>query len=135
MNSKEKDKIKRRFSKWFAIVVFVGFIGQLISVQIQRRKFPYRHPEITAASYIAPKGCAVREYKFGEPIAESCADGRYLFEDYQKYGLRAPGRRKTMNGRKCGAYYRIGSDLVAITCIGRRAFYARDTEKNVFIVR
>ncbi len=135
MSIEDRGISKKKISKWLAISIFTIFILNLLNGEIQKRKYPYRHPELFSSQYINIEGCEVKSYKFGERISESCADQRYIFEDYRKYGLPSPGRSKVMNGRKCGAYYRIGNDLVAITCIEQNSFYARDTEKSVFVVK
>jgi len=85
---------------------------------------PYVHPQFVAEPYVPPKGCSIRSYELFDDIAESCANGKYLFRAWREYGLRSTG--------KGGAYYRVGNDLIGINCNYGKCS-VRQVEKDVFV--
>lgn len=112
---------KPKFTPSQRAIIIVGVT--VLAMMGYTRDGPYTHPHFSADPYIAPQGCAVRSYELFDEIAESCADGRYLFAAWRKYGLRSPG--------KGGTYYRVGNDLIGINCNYGKCS-VRGTEPKVF---
>jgi hypothetical protein len=99
-----------------------------------KQVYPYNPPRIAADPYVAPVDCHVKKYKPGDKISESCADEKYIFLDYRRYGLHRFGRFNNMNGRKFGNYFRVGNDIVVIGYNSIDGSHVRNVERDVFIV-
>ena len=101
----------------FLSAFFLAFALLMGSYFLNSREAPYVHPQISASPYVPPLGCDQRHYESGASISSSCADEGYKFDDWRQYGLPAPGRYSHDKfGHQCGAYYRVGRDLLALGC-------------------
>jgi hypothetical protein len=93
---------------------------------------PRIHPQFDAAPYVAPAGCEVRSYRLYEDIAIACAEERYRFDQWRDYRLPSPGRMGENVGKWTSAYYRIGNDLVGISCTRGYGCRVNALEANVY---
>jgi hypothetical protein len=133
---RKSERFQSKFNIYAPLCVLVFGVGY---ATIRDRMYPYRHPQIIAEPYVAPEGCEVKKYKSSELISEDCIEIKYIFRDKLKYGLPTPGgwtitKKENGDRKECGVYYRVGNDLIAITC-GRGNNYANTIIENVFIVK
>lgn len=79
----------------------------LISIKILPHYRPIEVPHLKAPSYLPSGSCDNRRYNLYDKINKACADYHYEYRDDRRYHL-APYRS--------AKYYRIGNDLVALSC-------------------
>ncbi len=127
---KKSEVSKQNIFFYLLIAIMIIFLWEFSFKQV----YPYNPPRIIAEAYIPPEGCDVRKYKPGDKISESCADEKYIFLDYWRYGLNRFGRYHNKNGRKFGNYFRIGNDLLVIGYNSSDGAYINNVERDVFIV-
>ena len=121
----------------YRILILIAILSSVIAFMLfGARPQTYTHPHFVTESYIPPVGCESRSYRLYDHIAQECADRRYIFDDWRKYGLETPGRMDFRDGRWTGTYYRIGPDLIGISCIYKLGFCeVLGVERNVFSTR
>jgi hypothetical protein len=129
----DADSPKRKWRSGIYAFLFVFTLLMVGNYLTDSFKNPYVHPQFVAEPYEAPKGCEVREYWYRNEISIFCADERYIFNDWKKYGLPYPGRWGPREGRQLRTYYRVGNHLISIYCLGKIC-KVNNLEKNVFIV-
>lgn len=65
-------------------------------------------PAIRSESFVWPEGCEIKRYSVYSKISRSCAARKNIFSDYKQYNLIF---HKTGDN-----YYRVGDDLLELTC-------------------
>jgi hypothetical protein len=126
------EKSRERIKWWWPILAaFFMFVTQPLWIGAPP---PHVHPRFFAAPYVAPMGCFAKDYREGDTISITCADNKYLFDNWEKYGLEWPGRLGVESGHKFGTYYRVGNDLIGMQC-GFGDCNAKAIERNVFTVK
>ena len=92
------------------------------------------HPHFLADRYVYPLGCPSQTYRESEDIPLSCASRRYVFDDWDGFGLGWPGPVGNYKGVKVGTYYRVGNDLIGFRCSFGECT-VQGVERNVYNVR
>jgi Ni/Co efflux regulator RcnB len=129
-DDRASSKKKWRTGLWtFAIAFTILIVGAYLNDNFQR---PYVHPQFYADPYFLPKGCEAKTYFSSDKISIRCADERYVFKDWKKYGLIIPGRSRLITGRTVTNYYRVGSQLILIRCQHENCIVGV-VERDVFI--